>query len=261
MSLRTVQCTRYVTPLREGGSLPAIVEASDQGMYVMKFRGAGQGPKALVAEVIGAGLARALGLPVPELVMIELDAPLTRLEADPEIQELLKRSCGLNLALDYLPGSVTYDPVAGPALGPTLSSEIVWLDALITNVDRTPRNANMLWWHKQAWLIDHGAALHFHHNWERYLSLDAQPFPAIKDHVLLPQATALPLAHARLRPLVTRALLQEVLQQVPDTWLLPEDQLPNAAAHRDAYVTLLMKRVESSTAMTQEAEDARARAL
>jgi hypothetical protein len=163
LSLRTVTATRYVTPLREGGSLPAIVEADDDGLYVLKFRGAGQGPKALIAELVAGELGRALGLPVPDIVFVELDAALAGTEPDPEIQDLLKASVGLNLALDYLPGSVMYDPLV-ERIEPSLASSVVWFDAYITNVDRTPRNANMLMWHKKLWLIDHGAALYFHHS-------------------------------------------------------------------------------------------------
>src|SRR4029079_16252070 len=162
--VRTVRAVRYVTPLREGGSLPAIIEAEDDGMYVLKFRGAGQGPKALIAELVGGELGRAVGLPVPEIVFVELDPDLARTEPDPEIQSLIRESAGLNLALAYLPGSVTYDPVADK-LTADLASMIVWFDAYLTNVDRTPRNANMLMWHRRLWLIDHGAALYFHHTW------------------------------------------------------------------------------------------------
>ena len=162
MNLRTVNATRYVTPLREGGSLPAIIEADDDGMYVLKFRGAGQGPKALIAELLAGELARAAGLPVPEIVFVDLDVDLARTEPDPEIQELIRASGGINLALDYLPGSVTFDPVA-ENIDAHLASMIVWLDAYVTNVDRTARNTNMLMWHRRLWLIDHGAALYFHH--------------------------------------------------------------------------------------------------
>src|ERR671939_1027494 len=189
MSLRTVVATRYVTPLREGGSLPAIIEADDDGMYVLKFRGAGQGPKALIAELIVGELARHLGLPVPEIVFVELDPELARTEPDPEIQHLIRSSAGLNLALDYLPGSVMFDPVAD-RLDVDLASSVVWFDAYVTNVDRTPRNPNMLMWHRRLYLIDHGAALYFHHNWENYLARSRSAFPQVRDHVLLPWAAA-----------------------------------------------------------------------
>src|SRR5580765_2422890 len=168
-SLRTVTATRYVTPFREGGSLPAIIEADDDGMYVLKFRGAGQGPKALIAELVAGEIARASGLLVPEIVFVELDPDLARTEPDAEIQDLIRASAGLNLALDYLPGSVTFDPLV---LRPeaTLASRVVWFDAFVSNLDRTPRNTNMLVWHGKLWLIDHGAALYFHHDWSDYLA-------------------------------------------------------------------------------------------
>src|SRR5688500_18654824 len=188
--MRTVNAARYVTPLREGGSLPAIVEADDEGMYVLKFRGAGQGPKVLVAELICGELARAVGLPVPEIVLMDLDPDLARTEPDPEIQHLIRGSAGLNLALDYLPGSVTFDPVADQ-VDAELASAIVWFDAYVTNVDRTPRNAKMLMWHRQPGLIDHGAALYFHHSWEGYIERGREPFSRTKDHILLPYAASL----------------------------------------------------------------------
>src|SRR6267142_1045036 len=188
--MRTVGATRYVTPLHEGGSLPAIVEADDDGMYVLKFRGAGQGPKALIAELVAGEIARAARLPIPAIVLIELDPDLARTEPDPEIQQLIKASAGLNIALDYLPGAVMFDPLAEkPA--PRLASDIVWFDAFVTNVDRTPRNANMLMWHRQLQLIDHGAALYFHHTRNSYLERSRDVFPLIKNHVLLQFASAL----------------------------------------------------------------------
>ncbi len=181
--LRTVTATRYVTPLREGGSLPAIVEADDDGLYVCKFRGAGQGPRALAAEVVAGELARGLGLPVPELVLVELDAELARAEPDPEIQDLIRASAGLNLGVDFLPGALPYSPAAPP--DPELAAAVVWLDALVENVDRTPRNPNLLRWHGRLWLIDHGASLFVHHGTADPLALARRPFPAIADHVLL----------------------------------------------------------------------------
>ena len=190
MKLRTVNATRYVTPLREGGSLPAIVEAGDAGIYVLKFRGAGQGAKVLVAEIIVGELARAAGLAMPEIVFIQLHPDLARTEPDAEIQQLIRASAGLNLAFDYLPGSVTFDPVADQP-DAQLASSIVWLDAFTSNVDRTPRNANMLMWHRKLWLIDHGAALYFHHGWGDGADRSGSPFPAIKDHILLKFASRL----------------------------------------------------------------------
>ncbi len=196
--LRTVTATRYVTPLREGGSLPAIVEADDDGLYVLKFRGAGQGPKALAAEVVVGELARSLGLPVPELVLIELDPELARAEPDPEIQDLIRASAGVNLGLDYLPGSLAYSPADPP--DPELAANVVWLDALVENVDRTPRNPNLLRWHGRLFLIDHGAALYVHHGAGDPLAQAGRPFPAIRDHVLLPAAGSIAEADARLAP-------------------------------------------------------------
>src|SRR5262252_7321440 len=220
MSLRTVIATRYVTPLREGGSLPAIVEADDDGMYVLKFRGAGQGPKALIAELVAGEIARAAGLPVPEIVFVELDPELARAEPDPEIQDLIRSSDGLNLALDYLPGSVTFDPVA-ESPDADLASSIVWFDAYVTNVDRTIRNTNMLMWHRRLWLIDHGSTLYFHHTpgWESDADRAGAPFPLIRDHVLRPRAGMLDsldrIMAASLHPDVVR----EIVSWIPDRWL------------------------------------------
>src|SRR5213082_830481 len=185
--LRTITATEYVMPLREGGSLPAIVEGDDDGTYVLKFRGAGQGVRALIAELVSGELARALGLPVPEIVFADLDPRMAKTEPDPEIQELLQKSEGLNLALDYLPGSITFDPIVElPIAGKSrLASSMVWFDALVTNVDRTPKNTNLLVWHRNLWMIDHGATLIFHHRWDGYRELSRNPFPLIAEHVLL----------------------------------------------------------------------------
>jgi len=220
--IRTVSATRYVTPLREGGSMPAIVEADDLGLYVLKFRGAGQGVLALVAELICAEIGRALELPVPEVVFASVDSELGRNEGDPEIRQLLHASLGTNLAMDYLPGSVMFDPAARDAVDPVLASRIVWFDAFVTNVDRTARNPNLLCWHRSLYLIDHGAAMYFHHDWTDLEKNARNSFPLIRDHVLLPWADDLEAADARLRPLLTRALLEQILKQVPDEWLLPE---------------------------------------
>src|SRR5262245_16886362 len=223
MNVRTVSATRYVTPLREGGSLPAIVEADDDGMYVLKFRGAGQGPKALIAELVAGEIARALRLPVPEIVFVELDVELSRTEPDPEIQDLIKASAGLNLALDYLPGSVMFDPVAEKP-DADLASSIVWFDAYVTNVDRTPRNTNMLMWHKRLWLIDHGAALYFHHAWNNYLQRSRDPFALIKDHVLLRLAGSLREIDAKMTERITPDIIESIVKLIPDVWLV-EDSL------------------------------------
>ena len=241
--MRTVTATRYVTPLREGGSLPAIIEADDDGMYVLKFRGAGQGPKALISELIAGEIARALGLLIPEIVFVELNPELARTEPDPEIQDLIKASAGLNLALDYLPGSVTFDPIA-QKIDPDLAATIVWFDAYVTNIDRTPRNANMLIWHRRLWLIDHGAALYFHHTWKNYQERNRDPFPAIKDHVLLPFASDLQGVDLKMSEKLTPEIIDSIVKLIPDTWLV-ESPFSSNSEHRDAYVEYLTKRLES----------------
>src|SRR3954469_18934343 len=256
MNLRKVTATRYVTPLREGGSLPAIVEADDDGLYVLKFRGAGQGPKALIAELVAGELGRALSLPVPEIVFVELDTALARTEPDPEIQDLIRASAGLNLALDYLPGSITFDPLVDkPA--PELASAVVWLDAFTTNVDRTPRNTNILVWHKNLWLIDHGAALYFHHNWANYMERSRSPFAQIKDHVLLPFAGSIEEADGKLSALVTPELIQNILELIPDEWLNIDPMFAEGNEHRTAYYDYLRARLNEPRAFVKEAMDAR----
>lgn len=254
--MRTVTATRYVTPLREGGSLPAIIEADDKGMYVLKFRGAGQGPKVLIAELIAGELARAAGLPVPEIVFVELDPELARTEPDPEIQDLIRASGGLNLALDYLPGSVTFDPVAEQP-DAALASAIVWFDAYVTNMDRTARNANMLMWHRRLWLIDHGAALYFHHSWANYRERSRDPFKLIKDHVLLGFASALEAADAQMSALLTPALIDDVVNLIPDAWLLGDAPFSSSDEHRAAYVEYLSNRLTAPHAFLEEALRAR----
>ena len=254
--MRTVGATRYVTPLHEGGSLPAIVEADDDGMYVLKFRGAGQGPKALIAELVAGEIARAARLPIPEIVLIELDPDLARTEPDPEIQELIKASAGLNLALDYLPGAVMFDPLAEkPA--PRLASEIVWFDAFVTNVDRTPRNANMLMWHRQLQLIDHGAALYFHHSWDQYMQRAADPFTRVKDHVLLPFAAELNEADARMSERITSRVLEDIVALIPDVWLGSDAVFATSSENREAYTQYLQHRLTQPHAFVQEAIRAR----
>ena len=251
MPLPRIEATRYVTPLREGGSLPALVEASDDGMYVLKFRGAGQGPKALLAEVVAGELARSLGLLVPELALVELDPALAAAEPDPEIQDLLRASAGVNLGVDFLPGALPFSPAAGPAPEPELAAAIVWFDALVTNVDRTARNTNMLWWHDRLWLIDHGAALFFHHAAERQPGHERTPFAAIAEHVLLPFADSVEEADAQLAPRVTRAELERIAALLPAEWLAGEDP--------GVYVDYLCGRLEQPRAFIAEAERARAR--
>jgi hypothetical protein len=256
MSLRTVIATRYVTPLREGGSLPAIVEADDDGMYVLKFRGAGQGPKALIAELLAGEIARAAGLPVPEIVFVELDAELARAEPDPEIQELIRASAGLNLALDYLPGSVTFDPVV-ESPDADLASSIVWFDSYVTNVDRTPRNANMLMWHRRLWLIDHGAALFFHHRWDNYLERSQDPFPLIKNHVLLRFAISLREADSKMTGQITPDIIESIVKLIPDAWLAGDSSFGESGGQRDAYMKYLLSRLAASNVFLEEAIHAR----
>ena len=254
--MRTVSATRYVTPLHEGGSLPAIVEADDDGMYVLKFRGAGQGPKALIAELVAGEIARAAQLPIPEIVLMELDPDLARTEPDPEIQELIKASAGLNIALDYLPGAVMFDPLAQKP-PPRLASDIVWFDAFVTNVDRTPRNANMLMWHRRLQLIDHGAALYFHHSWNDYMQRAADPFTRVKDHVLLPFAAELHEADARMSELITSRVLEDIVALIPEAWLGSDAVFATSTENRQAYTKYLQHRLTQPHAFVQEAIRAR----
>lgn len=254
MPLRSIRVTRYVTPLREGGSLPAIVEADDDGLYVLKFRGAGQGTRALVAEVIAGELARGLGLPVPELVLAELDPDLARTEPDPEIQALIRASAGLNIAMDYLPGSVAFDPVT-THVDARLASTIVWFDALVSNVDRTARNTNMLMWHRQLWLIDHGAALYVHHTpgWHDDAARARDPFRLVKDHVLLSRATEVELVDEALAARCTPTLLDEAIGAVPDGWLAGDSSSETRRQYRD----YLRARLEPPRAFVEEVQRAR----
>ncbi len=254
--IRSVDVTRYVRPLREGGSLPAIVEADDGFLYVIKFRGAGQGKRALIAELIGGELARAIGLKVPELVFMNLDDSFSKTEADEEIQDLLGFSVGLNLGLHYLSGAITYDPQVSVADALT-ASKVVLLDSLITNIDRTRRNTNLLNWNKELWLIDHGAALYFHHNWESWEAQIPKTFPAIKDHVLLERATKLTEAAAEIQSRLTTELLQAIVATVPDDWLTNPGLEIEPAQQREVYVALLDAKVRNLHAHVKEAEDAR----
>ena len=254
--IRTVNVTRYVTPLREGGSLPAIVEADDYGMYVLKFRGAGQGVKALIAELLSGEIARALGLRVPEIVFVDLDPVLSRTEPDPEIQELLQASGGLNLALDYLPGSITFDPLVD-TIDARLASEIVWLDCFVTNVDRTPRNTNMLVWHKQLWLIDHGASLYFQHSWNNWEEQSGRPFALIKDHVLLPRASELEAVNRDFRERLTAEKIAAIVSLIPDDWLAGETDGNSPEARRNVYREFLTTRLSVSETFVEEAQRAR----
>ena len=254
--LRTVEVTRYVTPLWEGGSLPAVVEADDLGTYVLKFRGAGQGRKALVAEIVAGEIARHLGLLVPEIVLAELDPKLARAEPDPEIQDLIRASAGLNLALDYLPGSLGFDPLVEPP-GSDLASRILWFDALVTNVDRTPRNPNLLTWHGRLWLIDHGASLYFHHAWKGWEAASKRPFAASRDHVLLPFAGAIAETDAALTLELPDEVLRGIVDLVPEEWLQGERGFPNTAALRAAYVGFLSRRLEEPRGWVGDLEEAR----
>jgi len=256
-AVRTVTATRYVTPLREGGSLPAIVEADDDGLYVLKFRGAGQGQRALLAELVAGEFGRALGLPVPELVFVELDPVLGRSEPDPEIKALIEASPGLNLALDYLPGSLDYNPLLAPPPDPDLAARIVWFDAYISNVDRSVRNTNMLLWHKQLYLIDHGASLYFHHSWDDYLARSKSPFPQIKDHVLLPVAGDILQADRALAPLLTPGVIAASVALIPDSWLGDEPLFAGPDEHRAAYRAYLESRLQAPRGFAEEAERAR----
>jgi hypothetical protein len=249
VQLERIAATRYVTPLREGGSLPALVEADDDGLYVLKFRGAGQGRKALVAEVVAGELARALGLLVPRLALVELDPMLGRAEPDPEIQDLLVASAGLNLGVDFLPSALPYSPAVGPAPAADLAAAVVWFDALVTNVDRTAQNPNLLLWHDRLWLIDHGAALYFHHSAKRDPTHARSPFPAIREHVLLPFAGSIHAADEQLATRVTEAVLTGIAAVVPDEWLDGDDGR--------SYVEYLLERLESPRSFVEEAERAR----
>jgi hypothetical protein len=255
---RTVRVTRYVTPLREGGSLPAIVEADDDGMYVLKFRGAGQGPRALIAELVSGEIARVLGLPVPELVFADLDPDLARTEPDPEIHALILDSAGLNLALDYLPGSVTYDPIVQKP-DPDLASRIVWFDAYVTNVDRTVRNTNMLRWHRRTWLIDHGATLYFHHSpgWESDAARTRDPFPMIRNHVLLEHASLIDTVDESLARALQPDVVTAIVDWIPEGWLSAAEPGGDVGAMRAAYVRYLLERATAPRPFVEEALRAR----
>lgn len=254
----TVAATRYVEALREGGSVPAIIEADDEGMYVVKFRGAGQGPRALVAELVGGEIGRALGLAIPELVLVELDEAFGRAERDPEIQIPLKASVGLNLALDYLPGSLMFDTVASAKLiDPLLASQAVWFDAYITNPDRTVRNPNILSWHGKLWLIDHGASLYFHYAWDLPALKRQKPFTPIRDHVLLPWASMIADVDAAMRARLTNEALAAIVADVPADWLADDPAIGDAEEQRAAYLAYLTDRRDASRVFVEEALHAR----
>jgi hypothetical protein len=248
--------TRYVTPLREGGSMPAIAEADDDFLYVLKFRGAGQGVKALIAELIGGEIARTLGLRIPEIVFAHLDEAFGRTEPDEEIQDLLKSSVGLNLAIHYLSGAITFDPLV-TAVESQLASEIVWLDCLLTNMDRTARNTNMLLWHKELWLIDHGASLYFHHAMQNWEEQATRPFYLIKDHVLLSKATNLEAVNEVFKAKLSKEVIESIVALIPDEWLNMDGSFDSVEAHRLIYRNFLIQRISCSEIFTNEAENAR----
>ena len=257
--IKTLNAIRYVTPLREGGSLPAIVETDDHDLYVMKFVGAGQGRKALIAELIAGEIGRAIGLNVPELALINLDAKLGPSEPDPEIFDLLRFSVGLNLGLRYLPNAFMFNALSKPQPTANLASHIVWFDAYTTNVDRTPRNTNILIWQNALWLIDHGAALYFHHSWQNYLDKSRSPFAMVKDHTLLRWATQIEQIDAEAKTKLSRERIDAIVSLVPDAWLNGDAPFANPAEHRAAYAEWLNRRLESSYVFVQEAIHARAR--
>lgn len=255
--IRTITVTRYVTPLREGGSLPAIAEGDDGFLYALKFRGAGQGIKALVSEFIGGEVARALGLKVPEIVLASLDEAFGRTEPDEEIQDLLKASQGLNLALHYLSGAITYDPALSKT-DPLLASKIVWMDAFLTNMDRTARNTNMLMWHQELWLIDHGASLYFHHNWQNWEAQMRSPFQLVKDHVLLKEAGLLKEADQLCKELLSETIIDNILDALPADWLAYEETRGIAEDTKRVYRQFLNYRLQNSDIFLKQAIDARA---
>ena len=254
--MRTVKVTRYVTPLREGGSLPAIAEADDGFLYVLKFRGAGQGVKALIAELIAGEIARLLGLKVPEIVFADLDEAFGRTEPDEEIQDLLKFSVGKNLALHYLSGAISFDP-AVEKVDELLASKIVWLDAFLMNVDRTARNTNMLAWRNELWLIDHGAALYFHHAWTNWQEQAIKPFTLIRDHVLLPRATRIEEVNHEARQILSRDKIEQVISLIPDDWITAENFNIPAQEVREVYLNFLLERLRGSEIFVNEAQHAR----
>jgi hypothetical protein len=257
LTVPTIQIIRYVAPLREGGSMPGIVEADDWGTYVLKFVGAGQGDKVLLAELVCGEIARAIGLPVPDIVLAELDARIGRNESDPEIQELITASAGLNLAIDYLPGAFAFDAQDAPGFDPALASRIVWFDAYVTNVDRTARNTNMLIWGGRPWLIDHGASLYMQYAGPTWPERAQSPFPQIRDHVLLPAATEIEDADRELSARLTPALLSEIVGLIPTQWLTDDRYAGGPEAQREACLRFLIDRLQGDRAFVNEAVNAR----
>lgn len=256
IDIRRVNVVQYLQPLREGGSLPAIVKADDDFLYVLKFRGAGQGKKALIAELIGGELARKMGLKVPELVFMDLDDSFSKTEPDEEIQDLLKFSVGLNLGLHFLSGAITYDPLVSNVDG-QLASKIVLLDSMIMNIDRTAKNTNLINWKRELWLIDHGASLYFHHNWKSWESYLDKTFPSIKDHVLLERADQLLETVDEIRTLITAAVINEIVDAIPEDWLEEESNVLSPNEIRSAYKDFLNARITNLEVLAKEAKDAR----
>jgi hypothetical protein len=256
IEIRTVEVVRYIKPLREGGSLPAIVEGDDDFQYVLKFRGAGQGTKALIAEFIGGELARAIGLKVPELVFMNLDDSFSKNEGDEEIQDLLKFSVGLNLGLHFLSGAITYDPLVSVA-DPLSASKVVLLDSILTNIDRTARNTNLLNWKRELWLIDHGASLYFHHKWDNWKSHLGRSFPNIKDHVLLSRANQLEEAAKEIQDLINLKTIEHIISHIPEDWLLDKSSALSPNEMRSAYIEFLSDKLNNITLLVKEASDAR----
>jgi hypothetical protein len=252
ITIRRVHVTRYVTPLREGGSMPAIAEADDGFLYVLKFKGAGQGTKALIAELVGGEIARKLGLPIPEIVFANLDESFGRTEPDEEIQDLLKASTGLNLALHFLSGAVTFDP-AVTKVDSVLASQIVWLDCLLMNVDRTARNTNMLLWYNKLWLIDHGAALYFHHSWDNWQQQALSPFTHVKDHVLLPWANDLLAVDEKFKVILTDSIIKNIVDLIPDEWLITDSPFATVQEHRQAYTSFITTRIAHASNFINQA--------
>ena len=261
-TIRGVRATRYVTAFREGGSLPGLVEADDDGLYVVKFRGAGQGPRALVAEWLGGEIARALGLLIPDIVAVDLDRGIADSEPHEEIHDLLVASVGRNIGLDFLPGAITFNPVVDTLPDPDWAATVVWLDALITNPDRSPRNPNLLVWHGRPWLIDHGAALYIHHTWRDPAAHARRPHvDRIAEHVLLPAASSIDAADARLAPLVTSELIKSLVDAIPDDWLAKDPVVGDADAQRQAYVDYLGRRLEAPRPFVEPVERLRLAAV
>lgn len=256
MDLRTVNVMRYISPLREGGSLPALAEADDDYKYVVKFRGSGHGTKALVSELLGGLIAKRLGLKVPELVFIYLDEAFGRTEGDEEIQDLLQGSQGLNMGLHFLSPSYTFDPVSADVEN-RLASQIVWLDAYITNIDRTVRNTNMLLFHRELWLIDHGASFYFHHTWDDWEKAAKSPFPYVKDHVLLPYACELERVNQEFKALLDDKVLDELVDTIPTDWLNWANEDESVDDIRNVYKQFLKIRRDNSNIFVNEAQHAR----